>query len=231
MDEASSKHVFLRNLSHDFTNPLSSMAGFLGLLLDPDAREPLSPRQRRMLAAVNRATTHLLGTMKDMANLSRLEEGQWRAKPSRVDFGAIIQKTIEDMTPRLFEQGIVLDVRKPPRGPFLWVDKTMTELFAEALLRLAERQTPAQGRITLRLTNQKKAMAGILEHSGEERSTALLKATTAATVTGPRPVEGYMSLGLPLVHRLAAAQGGTLSAAPRPQGGTRLRFRLPLPPA
>ena len=227
MSDDSARDDFIRGLTHDFMNPLSSILGFMGLLLAPDAKDPLSPGQRRMLAAVNRAAAHLLGTMRDLSDLSRIEEGLWPPEPVPVDLEAAAGNVLEDIRAFTHERGTVLEVESAPGTPPVRADEQMMKRFLDALFRAAERLTPEKGRITLRLSPDGDGVAGVLENPGENRSPAALKAALSAGLHEPRPAEGYAAFGPALARRIALAHGGSLTAEPRPGGGTIFRFRFP----
>jgi signal transduction histidine kinase len=214
---------FIRNLSHDILNPLSSINGFLDLVLAPDNKDPLTLRQRRMLSSVNRACTHLLGTIRDLSDLSRLEEKLWTPVPIAVDLRAAAEGRMEEYRLLTDHRRVAMTVQSETVS----ADKAMIERFFDVLLRASESLTPEGGHIVLRLASLKGKVTGTLENDGEEKSPSSWNNAFKAKVFGPRPAEGYAAMGMALAQRIALLHGGSLRVESSLGGGTAFHFVFP----
>lgn len=75
--EVASKHKsqFLANMSHELRTPLNAILGYTELLLDR-IYGPLPDRAREVLERVQASGRHLLGLIKDVLDLSKIEAGR-----------------------------------------------------------------------------------------------------------------------------------------------------------
>ncbi len=217
---------FIRDLAHDLINPLNSIDGFLRLLLDPAAKEPLTRRQRRMLVAMDRASIHLLGLVRDVSDLHRLETDEETLERIPVDLGAAARKAFEEHKLLADNRRIRLTLASPARVSVV-ADEDLVNRFFDALVRAAGRRTPEGGAITLRLEEKDGGVLGVLEHDGEALSRENADRLFNTTLSDPRPPEGYAALNLALCRRIAVIHGGDFQARAREGGGTAFFFRFP----
>ncbi|MDN3920995.1 CHASE domain-containing protein [Roseateles violae] len=85
------KNEFLSRMSHELRTPLNAMLGFTQLL-EMDAGERLSPRQRSRTAQIQQAGWHLLEMINDTLDLSRIESGALRLEPTRLNLAALLDE-------------------------------------------------------------------------------------------------------------------------------------------
>jgi two-component system, OmpR family, phosphate regulon sensor histidine kinase PhoR len=217
---------FLRDMIHDIINPLSSLVGFLDMLLSPGAKDPLTQRQKRMLVTMDRACTHFLGMMRDISDLSRIQDEGWTPSRDKADLRRAAEKTISDYQLLADGRRISMALDGPP-DVSVSGDERMMERFFDALLRTAGRLTEEDGKILLHLTAEDRGVSGSLEHTGESLPLDTWAEAFTASLGGPRPSGGYSMMGATLAKLIARLHGGDLEAAPRPGGGTVFRFRFP----
>ena len=79
---AKAKEEFLANMSHEIRTPLNAIIGFSEQLYST----PLQTQQRSYLNAVQNASSHLLNTVNDILDLSKIEAGKlsFESKPFRI---------------------------------------------------------------------------------------------------------------------------------------------------
>lgn len=217
--------TFVRALIHDMVNPMSSLVGFLEMLLAPE-EDPLTHRQHRMLVSMDRASIHFLGMLRDISDLSKIEEGGWHPSPTPLNIHAVAARVFSGYEVLAKNRHITLTVKAPSEPIILSADEYMLERFLDALLRAAGRLTPESGRVVLTLRGEGTGMEGVMEHTGEPLSPASCAAAFTASLTGPRPAEGYALMGLALARRISLMHGGTVDARPSAEGGA-FHFRFP----
>jgi signal transduction histidine kinase len=164
--------------------------------------------------------------LRDLSELSRIEDGQWSPERAPVDLDAVARGVFDGHKVLAGIRRIAMEVETSPATPQVSGDKHMIGCFFDALLRMAGRLTREDGRIVLRLGPAAGGVGGELEHTGDALSADTWKGALAASALGPRPPEGYALVGLALAHRVAQAHGGELSFRPRAGGGAVYAFRF-----
>ena len=71
------KSDFFATVSHELRSPLTTIEGYLEMLADDDA-DPVTPRQRTMLATIGRSAARLHNLVDDVFTLAKLESSAFR---------------------------------------------------------------------------------------------------------------------------------------------------------
>lgn len=71
----SAKSDFLSAMSHELRTPLNAVLGF-SQMLEMNAREPLTPTQRKCVGHIHRAGQHLLDLINEILDLAKIESGR-----------------------------------------------------------------------------------------------------------------------------------------------------------
>jgi signal transduction histidine kinase len=101
------KRSFLDNISHEIRTPLNVITGFNQLIAD--RFEELGDRsQQELLDAVSRASQRLIDTVHATLDLSRIETGEFRLRPARLDLPAVIEAHVRNIEPEARRKGLVL---------------------------------------------------------------------------------------------------------------------------
>ena len=101
------KDDFVTLASHELRTPVTSIKGFLELLLS-DELLPLNEEQQHFLDAVARNTSRLEKLINDLLNISRLESGMVAIQPSVFDFRGVIDQVVDEMQSEL--EGYYLEI-------------------------------------------------------------------------------------------------------------------------
>ena len=82
-----SKSVFLANMSHEIRTPMNAILGFAQLM---QRDQSLTQQSRDHLDIINRSGEHLLATINDILEMSKIEAGRTVFVPTTFDFHALI---------------------------------------------------------------------------------------------------------------------------------------------
>lgn len=90
---SAAKSAFVARMSHELRTPMNAVLGFAQLLED-DAKEPLSPVQRRRLQHISEGGRHLLALMDDMLDTARIELGQLKVTLKPVPLAPLVSEVL-----------------------------------------------------------------------------------------------------------------------------------------
>ncbi len=92
------KSEFVSRISHELRSPLTSVIGYVELLLDGGAGAP-NEDQSRMLTIIERNSLRLLALIEDLLTMSRVESGTFELDVRPVDLGDLIERVRETTAP------------------------------------------------------------------------------------------------------------------------------------
>ena len=101
------KRSFLDNISHEIRTPLNIITGFNQLIADR-FEELGDLSQQELLDGVSRASQRLIDTVHATLDLSRIETGEFRLRPARLDLAAVIEAHVRNIEPEARRKGLVL---------------------------------------------------------------------------------------------------------------------------
>ena len=102
MELARVKEEFLANMSHEIRTPLSAIIGFSEQLI----RTPLNKIQQEYLGAVRRSSNHLLETVNDILDLSKLGAGQLKIESTPFRIQDVLEDVISTFGMSASEKGL-----------------------------------------------------------------------------------------------------------------------------
>ena len=104
------KSVFLSTMSHEMRTPMNAILGMADLL----SESPLNPKQRDYVRIFQKAGANLLRLINDILDLSKVESGHFELESVDFDLGALLERTVEMMTPQARERGLDLRLEVSP---------------------------------------------------------------------------------------------------------------------
>ena len=231
-DLLQSREKLILTISHDIRAPLSSIIGYIELLL----RRSPDERQRYYLDNMTSSSQHILSLVNDLLDYHRLESGQMEIHPVPFSVSALIQEIYASFKPLADAKGLVLklDLKADFMQQTYLGDTIRIRQIVNNLLSNAIKFTP-EGNVILRAAIQKKgermyeldvtvsdAGPGIPE-SEQERIFG-----DFTRLAGSDKVEGF-GLGLSITRRLVDLQKGTLNVHSIVGEGSDFILTLPLP--
>jgi len=222
--DAGDKDYFLAVLSHELRNPLTPVLAALGVL----ERDPtLSAHGQEMVDTIYRNIMLEVRLIDDLLDLTRSTRGKLVLHCEVIDAQKLIAAVLDDCRIELEAKGLAAQVTLRAAEPFVFADAARLQQVVGNLLRNALKFTPAGGRITVDVANQKGPPATAGTTAGPR-----LVITIADTGMGiePRALAGIfeafqqsninvtrrfggLGLGLAIAKALTEAHHGTISAA------------------
>ena len=221
------KSAFLANMSHEIRTPLNAVLGMTELL----RQEHLEPRHLQRLEKIGLAGRHLLATLNDILDLSKIEAGQLKLEDIDFEWAAVLEDVRAMVAAAAADKRLVLEV--DGTGVPAWLRGDPTRL-RQALLNYAGNAVKftARGFVRLRARVEQESDAGLLlrlevqdSGAGLERGQLerLFQAFTQADASTTR-THGGTGLGLAITQRLARLMGGDAGADSVPGVGSTFWF-------
>jgi PAS domain S-box-containing protein len=221
------KDLFLATTSHELRTPITVVQGFASTLArrweklpDPDRRAAVQTIAERAGSLSRLVEQLLLG--------SRAGAEQLTVSNGPFDLAGVLSGSASAF--RSLSAKHVLTAVIPETMPPAFGDELATDIIVGQLLENAFKYSPEGGTVTVRARVLEDQIEVAVADDGIGIAPADHERIFERFVqgeTGDRRRFGGIGLGLYIARRLARAQGGELTAASRPEGGTVMRLRLP----
>jgi signal transduction histidine kinase len=226
------KSDFVSMVSHEMRTPLTSIQGYIYLLLE-GASGDLLEEQRQFLTIVHDNSGRLLALITDLLDLSRMEAGRLELHPEAVDLGAAIRGVAQALRPLIDSksQSIALDL--PDDLPAVWADRDRAIQIVTNLVSNAHKYTQDGGHIWVSARPGGGAVEVAVRDDGlglsEEEQAQLFSRFFRARSAVVQRTSGT-GLGLAITQQLVTMQGGEIRAVSAPGRGSTFTFTLPTAP-
>jgi signal transduction histidine kinase/CheY-like chemotaxis protein len=217
---------FLAMLGHELRNPLAAILT-AAELIDRQAGDSFT-RER---AVVSRQIRHLARLVDDLLDVSRVTRGKIALHEERIDFRALVLRTVESCMQAAQRQRVHLVERlgdEPVivRGDVLRLEQIVTNLLSNAV-----KYTNPGGRIEVVLAHEADDTVLRVKDSGIGIAAEVLPHIFDLFTQAPGAIDrapGGLGIGLTLVKRLVELHKGSVAAASEGLGqGSEFIVRLP----
>jgi len=167
---SSAKSDFLANMSHEMRTPMNAIIGMtaIGKAADNPAKKDYA------FAKIEGASTHLLGVINDILDMSKIEAGKFELSLAEFNFEKMLQRVVNVVSFRMEEKrqrfGVHIDGKIP--DVLVGDDQRLSQVLTN-LLSNAVKFTPEEGAIRLNA-----------RHEGEENGLVLLRIDVSDTGIG-----------------------------------------------
>jgi signal transduction histidine kinase/CheY-like chemotaxis protein len=140
------KSDFLSSMSHEMRTPMNAIIGMTSIAKnssDPD-------RKDYCLSKIEDASSHLLGVINDILDMSKIEANKFELSPTAFNFEKMLQKVVNVVNFRMDQKQLDFLVRLDQDIPPMLIgdDQRLAQVIAN-LLGNAAKFTPEQGSVTL----------------------------------------------------------------------------------
>jgi PAS domain S-box-containing protein len=224
------KNEFFSLVSHEFRTPLTSIVGYVDLLMDD--RTALSEEEHgNFLAVIKRNSVRLRRLVDDLLFISKVQSGKFSLTPRNVDLNEVVAGCIEAATPHAANSHLTLELHTEELAPFFGDPDRLAQLF-DNLISNAVKYTPQGERVEVRLSNGNELVVAEVTNTGVHLPTEDLesifepffRSETAISLEAPG-----VGLGLTIARSIVEAHGGQISVQSLEGIGTTFRVELPRP--
>lgn len=223
------KDDFISMASHQLRTPLTSVKGYVSMVLEGDAGK-ITPQQRKLLEQSFVSSQRMVYLIADLLNVSRLKTGKFIIEPKPTNLSEVVGGEIDQLTETAKGRGLALTYHKPHDFPTLNLDETKTRQVIMNFIDNAIYYTPTGGHIEVNLVDKPESIEFTVVDDGlgvpkHEQPHLFTKFYRAANARKARP-DGT-GLGLFMAKKVIIAQGGALIFKSHEGKGSTFGFSFP----
>lgn len=227
LDEA--KDDFISMASHQLRTPLTSIKGYVSMILEGDAGE-INEQQRRFLSQAFTSSQRMVYLIADLLNVSRLKTGKFVIESVTTYLPDVVETEIGQLYETAAARGLDLRFEKPSTFTSLNLDETKIRQVIMNFADNAIYYTPRGGYIEIKLSETESAVEFTVTDTGigvpkSEQHHLFTKFYRAGNARRARP-DGT-GLGLFMAKKVIVAQGGSIIFRSEEGKGSTFGFTLP----
>jgi len=228
LDEA--KDEFISMASHQLRTPLTSIKGYVSMLMEGDVGK-VSPEQKHLLSEAFISSERMVRLIGDFLNVSRLQTGKFIIDKHPVDLSKIVAQEIESLQPNAAARGMSFIYKQPKNFPLLDLDENKIQQVIMNFSDNAIYYSKDNSKIKLELTVEKNYVELLVKDTGigvpaAEKQQLFNKFFRATNARKQRP-DGT-GVGLFLAKKVIDAHDGKIIFESKEGKGSTFGFRLPL---
>ncbi len=159
------KDDFISMASHQLRTPLTSVKGYISMVLEGDAGK-INHKQRDMLGQAFFSSQRMVYLIADLLNVSRLKTGKFIIEPTPVNLAKVVKEELEQLEETADSHSLKLTYDKPKSFPELMLDETKIRQVIMNFVDNAIYYTPGGGHITVHLLDKKETVELRVEDDG-----------------------------------------------------------------
>jgi len=227
MDET--KDEFISMASHQLRTPLTSVKGYLSMVLEGDAGD-VKPMQEKLLNQAFTSSQRMVYLIADLLNVSRLRTGKFVIESIKANLADIVDGEVQQLKETASSRKLDLVYEKPENFPTLMLDETKLRQVVMNFIDNAIYYTPSGGTITVKLEDKQNAAEYTVTDTGmgvpkADQQHLFTKFYRAGNARKARP-DGT-GLGLFMSKKVIIAQGGAIIFKSKEGEGSTFGFTLP----
>ncbi len=226
----SAKDEFISMASHQLRTPLTTVKGYLSMVLEGDAGK-ISKSQHEFLDQAYGSAQRMVYLIADLLNVSRLSTGKFVIDAKSSNLATIVEQEIDQLQRHAQTRNVTLSYDKPKTFPTLELDETKIRQVIMNFTDNAIYYTPGGGTVTAKLSKTPKSIQFTVTDTGIGVPKALqhklfTKFYRAENAMKARP-DGT-GLGLFMAKKVIVAQGGSIIFSSVEGKGSTFGFSFPI---
>lgn len=220
------KDDFISMASHQLRTPLTSIKGYLSMVVDGDAGRVTSTQKEFLIQALT-SSQKMANLVSDLLNVSRLQSGKFTIDYKPVNLANVTDETVKELAKMASIRGIKLSFTKPIHFPPIMLDEDKTGQVIMNFIDNAIHYSKENGHIDVGLTEQSGIVKFTVKDDGIGVPAAVQKHLftkffRADNAKKARP-DGT-GIGLYLAKQVIDIQGGTLIFESQEHKGSTFGF-------
>jgi len=162
-----SKDDFISMASHQLRTPLTSVKGYISMILEGDAG-PINDDQKTMLEQAFFSSQKMVYLIADLLNLSRIKTGKFVIENKPCNLADLIEEEVNQLQQSAYMHRIELTYEKPVEFPRLMLDETKIRQVVMNFIDNAIYYTPhnGKGKIKVSLIDKKETIEFRVKDNG-----------------------------------------------------------------
>ena len=224
LDEA--KDDFISMASHQLRTPLTSVKGYISMILDGDTGK-ITALQKKMLGQAFFSSQRMVYLISDLLNVSRLKTGKFAIEPKVVNLVDLINEEMIQLLETSKSKDVTLNYLKPTHFPDLYLDEIKTRQVVMNFIDNAIHYTPPGGKVDIILEETPQTIEFRVVDNGigvpkSEVHHLFTKFYRASNARKTRP-DGT-GLGLFMAKKVIIAEGGSVLFESKENEGSTFGF-------
>ena len=223
------KRDFVAEVAHELKTPLTSIKGFVELLLE--ASDRLNKEQKEFLQIVQENATRLATLVNDLLDVSRIESGNITLERTSVILHPLIRRVLQSFTPQISGKHQIMEIHLTDPSPVVFADANRVEQIVSNLISNAHKYTLDGGTLRISTQIEEQWVRVMIQDNGigmtadelAQLFTRFFRAKNQLTKE-----VGGTGLGLAITHSLVKLHGGVMHVESTPGKGSTFSFMLPL---
>ena len=215
--------TLFNSISHELRIPVATIMGYSDLLLSQPYPEV---SKQNLYAEINTASIRLNRLIENLLNMSRLESGRIKPHPDWCDINDLANKVTDNLKQELshFRFTVVI----PANLPLVEIDFGLMEQVLHNLVLNATQYAPHGTNIRLKFFYDHGSLTIQVMDRGKGFPVSELPSVFDKFYRGSDASAGGTGLGLSIVKGFVEAQGGTVTAENRQNGGAIFTIKIPV---
>lgn len=206
------KDEFISMASHQLRTPLTTIKGYMSMVLEGDAGKLTKP-QEELLQQAFISSQRMVFLIADLLNVSRLKSGKFVLDLKPTNLAEVVQGEITQLKETAKAKGLGFEFKKPAKFPELMLDETKIRQVIMNFSDNAIYYTPSGGKITIELKEDKNSVYFTVKDTGlgvpkDEKAHMFTKFYRAKNARNARP-DGT-GLGLFMAKKVVDVLGGNI---------------------
>jgi signal transduction histidine kinase len=228
LDEA--KDEFVSMASHQLRTPLTSVKGYISMVLEGDVGK-ISKMQRQLLEEAFTSSERMVHLINDFLNVSRLQTGKFIIEARPTDLAKIVSQEVESLQTTANAHDLKLHYKAPSSPPILTIDESKVRQVIMNFIDNSIYYSREHTTIDIKLIVENGDAVLTVTDTGigvpkAEQSHLFTKFFRATNARRQRP-DGT-GVGLFLSKKVINAHGGSIVFESVEDEGSTFGFRLPI---